>query len=482
MPTLPIPTIAEIANITGNSRAASAAIMKHIIMDRWNSWVHEENGCLPGKIAKKKGTMGGQLMLSEVRTRVLQSAGIAAGEGRPLPHPDSGESINPRMFSRDCYSRIRTTGQVRRATKGSNAAWVAATESDLADARVTMGLNFTRQIDFGYYDVIGVVKSAGAISGDQSVVTLYGRNDRTSGVTTPANAFKLGAFQCREGMMIAFIDSSNLANAPAYSMAAYANLAKIVEVDESDPDNPTITVKGSIADGGNTLTTIYDNLTGDLPSDGDLIIAYGSRADSIAGDASKDSSFFTMNGWDAVVQGSGWYDRLYGIAKTSTTKLSGIVLTNTEAQRAFGEMLLTTALHRVRTEGTGGKPDCVRTEFSGIREVVVENRSQREFEAVQRNSGYAPNLQHTAGDTMTTYEADWLCRPGMFQIIASKDWGYYEESPLGPVDEGGRRRWVQDYDQEEVILHKSGNIVCQRPHNNGQLDDVRFDVFAPPST
>jgi hypothetical protein len=179
--------------------------------------------------------------------------------------------------------------------------------------------------------------------------------------------------------------------------------------------------------------------------------------------------------------GSAFFPYLYGLSKTSTafdaTKIAGIHDTNGETQRDYSEMALTLLIHNIRKNGSGGKPYKTFVESSVLREVVMGNRGDRRFAPVQRESGYSDALQHTAGDTTTPYIDEWQCPPGMLIAVDSKTFGYYAESDMAPLDDP-QTRFIPGYDGTQEVWHKSGNAECRKPHNNGILDDLKFNTEA----
>lgn len=479
MPSLPIPQLAEQTGITGNSRNAYAAMLKFVFGPRWDNWIHDSAEELPKLIAKKMGRMGGQATLHAVATSLPQSAGLFTGERYPLPHPTTGAYSNPRILARDCYTRLRQTGQVRRAARmGKKAAYAKPRRFEVEEAMKQSALNFVSNLYGGYAHIIGVVKSYAA-----GVCTLYGRNDRTSGSTTAINAYKQGAFRIRDNMIVAFVENADgILGDPNITNNSLANMLVTSAVSESDPDNPTVTVAGGVGDSGAALATILAGMDGgatiNAPDDGDLLIHYASRQDTATGNTNneEDARHFGPNGLDAFIKGTQFYNNLYGLSKTNVSKLSGIHLTNGEVNRAFTEQLLALLVQRVRTEGSGTKCNAVVVNDGMIREVVKENRGDREFAPIQRESGWDKRLSHTAGDIRTPYINDWLATEGAAFGLDTSQFYWCPESDQAPLEGGDR--FVPDYDQNEIIFHKSGNEVCRKPHAQGMLDDLTRDEYA----
>lgn len=474
MPSLPITVINEITGLVGQSRNAYMAMLKLQYGPQWDAWLQTESAELSKRIAQKKGTMFGQMTVSVVPTALPQAAGVSTFEGWQLPSPTTGTRVNTRMFARDVVTRLRFTKQVQNAARaGDKAAWAKPRAADLEDARLQSGLNWARKLYNGYYDILAQISAyddedAGPPV-DPANATLYGRDSRTSGVTTPANAYNFGDFYLRVNQAVGAVDASavtGIATAMGSNHATSAFENQISAIDSSDTTAPVVDfTPGPDADADEETNF------GFTPGAGDVLVPYASRKSTVNTDADADSDYASMNGLDAIIKDSTFYPALYGLLKSSYTKLSGFHDDNAETQRPWTERRLTLMTHRIRTEGTGGKPDAAMLDYSTLREVVDENRGDRRFEPIQKGGGYSKNMQHTAGDVMTPYVADWLCPPGAVFVIDSSCFGYYEESPMSPEPE---TRWVANYLQEELNWHKSGNIECRKPCNNGIIDDLTF--------
>lgn len=472
--------INEVSVATGQSRSAYSALLKQVYGPKWDSWIHTSVK-IAEKIAKKKGMMGGQMRVSALSTALPQSAGISSGEGYYLPHPTTGEHINPRIIARDFYTRLRWTGQSQRAARaGKQAAFSKPRKSDVEDARQQSALNFARKLYNGYYDILGVVSAVGTVSGTGSAerltLTLEGRDGRKSGAgTTAEERYHLGAHYLRAGMMIGVATAP--AGAPTMANNGSANMVQIDSVDDSVLASPTISLKA--VDGVSDLLSVIATTPTTFLA-GDVVFPYASRQDTIGAGDTADSSYFTMNGVESVVLDDTHYSTLYGLSKATYDKLSGVnavgaTAGSTTTLRAAKEMRLTQMIHRIRNEGSGGTPDIVCLHDSTLREVLFENEGERRFAPVQQSERGYGDLVHVAGSTTVKYMEDWLCPPGLMYALDTTVWGYYSESDLAPLDEP-QQRFIPDYDQSEMIWHKSGNIECRKPHNNGVIDDLSFDL------
>ena len=472
--------INEISVGSGQSRTAYANLLKYHYGPRWDAWIHTE-ALIADKIAKKKGTMGGISKVSALTLSLPQSAGMSSGEGYYLPEPTTGTHVNPRIVSRDMYTRLRWTGQSQRAARGGDKnAWARPKQNDVEDARTQSTLNFARKLYLGYYDVLGVVgPGSEEYTPGTGILPLFGRETRNSGINTAANYYKFGTHYLRENMIIAAVQgAAGPGGGPAYNNNTSASMAKISSVGGTLAA-PTVTMStDAVVSGGTALNSIWTG--GTLPDSGDLIIPYASRQDgSYASDGTFDTNFFTFNGVGSVVLPSSHYSHLYGLSKATYGKLAGVFDTNNELPREMLEMNLTYLIHRIRSEGSGGTPDCAFLHDSMMREVLKENESNRRFAPVQQGKVGYGQITHMAGSTIVPYIEDWLCPPSQVVALDSTQWGWYSESDLAPLDDP-QTRFIPNYDQTEQIWHKSGNVECRKPHNNGILDDLEFDLDSPP--
>jgi len=456
---------------TGQSRSAYGAMLKQVYGPAWSKWLHTDSAVLSGKIAKKKGSMGGQMKVNAITTSLPQSAGISLGEGSLLPYPVHGSYINPRIMARDFYTRLRWTGQSQRAARmGDKAAWARPKQNDIEDARQQSGLNFARKLYLGYFDVLDLVTAKDpSVTGN--LLTLADRDTRRGGDTTGGGTVgqyhRVGAHYLREGMLLAAVAQPlGLGGAvrTEHRSDDFNKALKITDIDLSDLSAPKITV---VAVDGSEATA-------EAVEDNDFLIPWGSRVDTPV-TTEKDSDFFTFNGVQSVVCGSDYYSHLYGLAKADQPKLSGVIDRNTTDNnvRVYSELRSALMFDRIRNEGSGGKPDTIIVQDALLRGIVDATEDKRRFAPVQKGEFGYGNLQFTAGDTTTPIVADWLQVPGQMLFIDSKQWGFYTESELSPLDDP-QTRIVTDKDQTEIVFHMSGNEECMKPHSQGIIDDLCF--------
>ena len=465
--------VVESSISTGQSRSAYGAMLKQVYGPAWSKWLHAESAILSGKIAKKKGSMGGQMKVNAITTALPQSAGVSLGEGSLLPYPIHGSYLNPRIIARDFYTRLRWTGQSQRAARmGDKAAWGRPKQNDIEDARLQSGLNFARKLYLGYHDVMDVVSEKDT-GGAGTKLIMFDRDSRRGGDTAGGGAVKqysrFGAHYLREGMLISTVaGSTGLNGDPRKGSGSYNNALKITDIDLSNLAAPEVIVVPAVG--------VDDTLAADLIADDDYIVPFGSRRDSITA-TEQDSDFFSFNGVQSVVCGSDFYSHLYGLAKSNNSKLSGIVDRNTtdNTVRAYSEMRSALMFDRIRNEGSGGKPDTIIVQDALLRGIVNATQDNRRFAPVQKGEFGYGQLQFTAGDTTTPIVADWLQVPGQMLFLDSTQWGFYTESELSPLDDP-QTRFVTDKDQTEVTFHMSGNVECMKPHSQGIIDDLGYKV------
>lgn len=471
--------INEVSVGSGQSRSAYANLLKYFYGPKWDSWIHTE-ALIADKIGKKKGTMGGQSRVSALTLSLPQSAGMSSGEGYYLPEPSAGTHANPRIVARDMYTRLRWTGQSQRAARaGDKAAWARPKQSDVEDARTQSTLNFARKLYLGYHDVIGVVASGDG----QPNITIAGREARRSGQgggNTAADYYKFGNHYLRENQMIGFVDANDgPGGAPSYSHNTQNNLIQVSSLGGTLSTPTVTTTNAAVVSGGSTTATILAQ-SGAALAAGDMIIPYASRQDgNYTADDKRDTHFFTFNGVGSVVLPSDYYASLYGLSKSTYSKLAGVFDTGSSSLREMEEMRLTYMVHKIRNEGSGGTPDVAMLHDSVMREIIKVNEGNRRFAPVQQGkSGYG-QMVHMAGSTLVPYVEDWLCPPRQVVALDTTQWGWYAESDMAPLDDP-QLRFVPNYDQTEQVWHKSGNIECRKPHNNGILDDLESELDSIP--
>ena len=455
----------------GQSRDKYGAMLKQVYGPAWSKWLHTESSILSSKIANKKGAMGGQMKVNAITTDLPQSAGGSLGEGGLLPLPNAGTYLNPRIIARDFYTRLRWTGQSQRAARmGDKAAWARPKQMDIEDARMQSGLNFARKLYLGYHDNLDIVSSVTS-GGTGSILTLHDRDNRRGGDTAGGGSVgqyhRFGAHYIRKGMLLGA--ATTLAGSPRTELqsSAYSGAVEVTNVDLTNLSAPTITVE--------RVSPASDDTATDAIAADDLLFPWGSRRDTVTAAATIDSDFFSFNGVQAVVCGNDYYSHLYGLAKASHDKLSGVIDRNTDNNnvRAYSELRTALMFDRIRNEGSGGKPDHIIVQDALLRAIVDATDGQRRFAPVQRGEFGYGNLQYTAGDTTTPITADWLQVPGQMLLIDSTQWGFYTESELSPLDDP-QTRFVTDKDQTEITFHMSGNIECMKPHSQGIIDDLGF--------
>jgi hypothetical protein len=136
-------------------------------------------------------------------------------------------------------------------------------------------------------------------------------------------------------------------------------------------------------------------------------------------------------------------------------------------------------IHRIRNEGSGGTPDIAMLHDSMMREFLALNENNRRFAPVQQGKYGYGQIQYMAGSTVVPLVEDWLCPPKQVVVLDTTQWGWHEESSMAPLDDP-QLRFVPNFDQTEQVWHKSGNIACNKPHNNGIIDDLEANLDGTP--
>lgn len=441
-------------SLAGNSRANFEQRLKTQFFEKWDDHVHKKHPIVK-MLASKKGTMGGKESLGSVMDTLPQSAGIALFEGADLPSPTASDYFQPILHARDLYIRLRWTGQVERAARGGNKfAWAAPRAEDVKAATDQFLLNYARMLYLGPYQPLATVAS---YNDGTDVVTVDDRDSRNSSAL-----WAFGTHYLRKNMEVDYVTS--LTGDPV-----------LADGSTGDSGAATITAK--------TATTVTLSRSGESatdPADGDLIVPWGSRRVDLngLGGAATDVTYYAgINGLMQIAGDRDIYAKLYDLARSTYTTLEGVHNTNGGSTRVFEEDLISIVVDQIVDNGTGDEPDCLVMHRSVRREYVRQLTADRRFMPVVAGSGFEGDnkLTFTAGDAELPIQTDRDCPPGLAFVLNKKDFGWYEQSALGEI---GGERFVANKDAHEQIWHKSGNIVCEKPFNNGIIDDIAYDVDA----
>jgi hypothetical protein len=451
--------------LLGNSRERFLRRLKDEFLPAWEDHVHTKL-TIASVIAKKKGTMGGRRSLSSVMATYPQSTGIALFENDNLPTPSVGTYFNPTLFSRTLYSRLRWTGAVERATrKGDKVSWATARTEDLRTSRIQFELNFARMLYLGPLQVLATVNTVDT-GVDPDVLTLYGRDTRTSATT---ERHRYGAHYLRQNMAVTHVPT---AEGPGGAIAASDDYGTITAVG-SEPKILAINTSGA-------APTITISQTGSAPgfataaAAGDYIIPWRSRIDDPGDDdADFDSNFAGINGLMNLAVDSNIKTFVYGLDRTTYPTLNGWVFNNSGVVRPFNEDYITLAVDRIGDDGTGDDPDTIVCHKSVRREYVKEVKGDRRFPEVITKRGFGV-LKQTIGDVSLELTTDRDCMPGVMWVLDSDGFGWFSEAELQAADEG--ERFVSDKDAHEVVMVKAGNLATRKPHNNAMVDDIQYSV------
>lgn len=450
----------------GNTRAAYAAMLKIWYAKRWDDHVHEATFIMK-KLATRGDRMGGLKSVTAVTTGFPQSGGITGRENRGLPTPRQGTYINPELLSRDFYLRLAWSGQLERsAAAGDKAAFAKPRMLDIQNARKQADINMCRKVYLGYADVLGGVS---AYDSTTRVVTLYPRNSRTS---SGEAYWYAGRFYTRINQSIGWCAAA-LGNPDWDIEGGSTGVVDEVYVTAVGGTTaaPTITINQDDSDNSGGVTD---------PAADDVIVPFHNRYYNSVdpyGTATTDITYFSsFNGIGNICTDESIYAALYGLSKTASgnESLKGVYQHNSGTVRAYREREFQILTDRIRDEGVGKEIDVGVMHASTRREVVAEHDGDRRYAPVQTESGFA-QLVAFVGDKGIPLMSDWICQPAMVIALSTDTWSWVEQSPMGPI---GTERWVAGFDQSEMIWHKSGNIECQDPFNQGIYDDIDIDVYA----
>lgn len=454
-------SINDVTGLSGQSRASYVNMLKIHYAGLWDDHVHKAPGVFQ-KIGPKKGSMGGEKTKAAVVTGYPQSVAISSREGVRLPAPEIGTYINPELIRRDLYTLLRWTGNAERAARMGNAvAFAKPRERDLEDARKQFDIEMDIKAILGFAEIRGRIASGG-ISG--AALTLESRNNRN------ASAFwDSGRHFLRVNKHIS--TAATARGAPRLDM-------EVTSGTESTNDRKIISVGGTDAAPTVTLASAFPA----GPAAGDYVIPFKSRANTgnppWTGTAADEiSNFASFNGLFDIATDATINSAIYGLAKASYPTLAGHYRSNPAGAgttRPFQEKLVHVMVDLIRDNGTGNEPDIFYLHAATRREVVSEHEDSRRYAPVIGESGFS-KLTAMVGDKGIPYQSDFLMLPGMVAALTTDCWGWIEESPMGPIDMTSERT-IEGYDAHEVIWHKSGNIECQRPYDQGILDDIDFDV------
>lgn len=450
----------DVTGLAGQSRASYIAMLKIQYAKMWDDHVHQASKIIQ-RIATKKGNMGGERTKAVYVAAYPQSAGISAREGVRLPTARVGDYVNPELVARDIYTLLQWTGNAERAAAaGDTVAFAKPRTRDLEDARKQFDINMAIKSILGNFEIRAKCAS---VASSPEVLTLYSRNSRTGTTSTFWNS---GRNYLRKNMSVNFATVAG-------GTATYAN-----ETTSGGTDTNERYISAVGGTDSAPTATLDSAAPSPAPTTDDHVIPFKSRATTTYSVAADDiTKFASFNGLFNAATDDTYYSALYGLAKSTYTTLKGVYKTNPAAAgttRPFEERLVHVMVDLIRDNGTGNEPDFLYLHSSTRREVVAEHADDRRYAPILGASGFQQLVAHV-GDKALPYESDFLMLPGMVAAVNSDSWGWIEQSGLNPIDSASER-WVEGYDAHTIIWHKSGNIECQRPFDNGVLDDIDFDV------
>lgn len=444
-------TVNETTVTNATSRSSFDARLKDEILPSWDDSYHKKV-VLAKLIAEKKGTMGGRRSIASLMTQPPQSAGIALRENVDLPTPRTGSYSNPVIFSRAFYTRLRRTGHVERAAKaGDKVAWAKPVIEELRGARIQGEINFSRNLYLGPRQLLATA-SAYTDSGSPNLMTLYGRDARTS---VAADRNKYGAHYLRVNQSIQTV--ATVDGVPTNLGEVY-----ITAIDNSTPTAPTL---------------VFDTDIATDPSDGAFLIPFNSRDPTATNgdDSADDDSYYAgCNGLMNMVVDRSIKAYLYSLLKSANPYLEGQVFANgSGGVRPWKDDYLVIAADQIQDEGCDDEPNTVLCHKSIRREYVKAIEGDRRFPEVIKERGFG-KLRQVIGDVMLDLVTDRDCMPGVMWVLETEGFGWFSECDMQMVDDG--TRFVTDKDAHEDVYVKSGNCATKKPNNNAMIDDILYSV------
>lgn len=420
------------------------------------------------KLAKKIGTLAGKRSLTSIMDSYPQSMGHALFEDSDMPTPSTGTYFNPEVITRYMFGRLRWTWAVEQlARAGQRGVWKAPRAEDMRTGRIQFEINMARMA------YLGPLQPLGTCTGDTNgnpTTTLYGRDDRTEAGNS---RWKFGKHYLRKNMSLANIAASG-GNVDALGPIAAGTAAErfVKAFDLSTPTRPTFTVAAtpdpSAAD-SSFQVAIGDNT---------ILVPWGSRRNANNTDsASFDSDLAGINGLFNLAVTSSYKNYVLGVARTSYPTMEGWVFNNAanaNAARPYDDGYIELARDTIEDDGTGDDPNLIMMHKSLRREYIKSKKPLQLFPAVLGKRGFEAKLEFQAGDTPLTIETDRDCPPGLAWILDTNSFGWFSEADIQEVDDG--ERFVANKAAHEIVIVKSGNLACKKPHNNALVGDLLGSV------
>lgn len=440
----------------GNS-STTLGRLKDVYLEAWEDYVHVGPG-IEKHIMTKRGEIGGIRAITSIVQNYPQGVGIALFEGDDAPTPRSVRPFNPEIIERFLHARFRWTWQVQAAARmGNRAAWKDPRMEDLATGRKQFQINIRRMLYMGPYQQLATQNGAIAVN----TSTVFDRNLRNS--QNDNRAYHSVHF-LRELMSISHVAASagvvqhggSPANADVTeATGVYANERYI----NAEPSSSALTF---------TVNTAWDV----NPANESIIIPMRSRRITVGADgANTDSNFAGINGIGNLIASSGEKQYVYGLDRTTYSKLTGQVLTNGSGGAiAWKEEYIIQAVDQIADNGIGEDPDMMNCHRSVRREYVKETKGDRRFEPVLTRKGFGARLAFDAGDVSVPLYTDRDCPTACMYILDSSSFGWFSGEELHTF--GGGERFVVNKVATEELLVKSGNLACRKTFNNARREDI----------
>lgn len=429
-------------------------------------------------LRSRKGRLGGRRTVEAVVVGRPQSAHQNTLENARLPTPSEGTYVNAEIDTKFSFTRLRSTIQVEALSRGGGRMSFAPSRSkEYALARETARINAERKLILGQKDILGVVASH-SVTGSTSVLTLDAREDRSS--TTPwAN----GGRYFEENIPVSIVDStSGAGGAPdsAFEAAGAAREIRVRAVSGKHGSAPEITLERGDEDNTGDDADLTGAPWSFTPADGDYVIPWNSRAETITAGAAGFWDFATPYGLHDI-WGSTITSHLYGLSKATYPTFAGRHSTNAGVARQVTELLVATEADATMNEGGGLPIDFALMEFSMRREFAALYQARQDYGPIVSESGYRETMLLNLGSHRVPTLLNWLMPVGLIHMGVRALPGWFSLMEMRPLDEGLARRFVPNFAKSEEVYVSAGNWANMTPNSTCTIDDLAASTQDSPS-
>lgn len=429
-------------------------------------------------LRSRKGRLGGRRTVEAVVVGRPQSAHQYALEKARLPTPSEGRYVDAEIDSKFAFTRLRETFQVGRLSAGGGRMSFAPSRSqEYKEARETARINAERKLILGQKDPLGVVESH-AVVGSTSVVTLDGRDSRTS-----ATPWANGARYLEPRVPLTFIDAAAGAGGPpdpAFEAAGPANEIRVRSIAGQHGTAPVVTLERGNEDNSGADADLTGAPWSFTPADGDLLTNWNTRRTTIGAGAAAFWDFANPYGLHDVF-GQTLASHLYGVSKAAFPTFAGRHATNGGVPRPITEMLIVQQSDTTMLEGGGMPIDFALLEHSARRELAALYQPRQEFAPIVSESGFRAVMVINGGEHRIPTINNWLMPVGMIVMGVRTLPGWYSLLEMRPLDENTARRFVPNYAQSEEVYVSAGNWCHMVPNSTVTIDDLIASTQSAPA-